>query len=74
MRYNELLKGYQTLEKKVENLQKELDEVKSREWECKKENIKLSRELAKKNEIINSLKNKPKSIIDLIYREFGGRI
>lgn len=73
MKYNELLKGYQTLEKKINDLQKELDKVKSRGWEYKKENIKLSRELAKKNEIINSLKNKPESIIDLIYKEFGRR-
>lgn len=72
MKYNELLKGYQTLEKKVKDLQKELDKVKSREWECKKENIKLSRQLAKKNAIIDSLKSQPKSIMDLIYKEFEG--
>lgn len=74
MKYNELLKGYQTLEKKICDLQKELDETKSRQWECEKENINLKRELVKKSEIIDTLKNKPKSIIDLIYKEFGGRI
>ena len=69
MKYRDLLKGYKTLQSKVESISKELEESKIREKLLYEENLKLKQEkrmLKKKLEDVNSYKIDDKYTGDII--------
>ncbi|AMN31343.1 hypothetical protein [Clostridium perfringens] len=69
MKYRDLLKGYKTLQSKVESISKELEESKIREKLLYEENLKLKQEkrmLKKKLEDVNSYKIDDKYTDDII--------